>query len=91
VLVAVFADAVCAAISPLNAPTVLDIARTSTSTRACRSRSWPVRCCPRRWCFAGSDCGRRKSSTRDLPQRLGFHIVERWQFSFAQVTKSTRW
>jgi mannosyltransferase len=24
------------------------------------------------------------------PQHLGFHIVERWQFSFAQVTKSTR-
>ena len=25
-----------------------------------------------------------------VPQQLGFHIVERWQFSFAQVTKSTR-
>ncbi|MCW2560757.1 MAG: putative rane protein [Mycobacterium sp.] len=25
-----------------------------------------------------------------VPQRLGFHIVERWQFSFAQVTRSTR-
>lgn len=25
-----------------------------------------------------------------VPQALGFHIVERWQFSFAQVTKSTR-
>ena len=24
-----------------------------------------------------------------VPDRLGFHIVERWQFSFAQVTKST--
>jgi mannosyltransferase len=25
-----------------------------------------------------------------VAQRLGFHIVERWQFSFAQVTRSTR-
>lgn len=25
-----------------------------------------------------------------VPSRFGFHIVERWQFSFAQVTKSTR-
>jgi mannosyltransferase len=25
-----------------------------------------------------------------VPQRLGFHVVERWQFSFAQVTRSTR-
>jgi mannosyltransferase len=25
-----------------------------------------------------------------VPQRLGFHVVERWQFSFAQVVKSTR-
>jgi mannosyltransferase len=25
-----------------------------------------------------------------VPQRFGFHVVERWQFSFAQVTKSTR-
>lgn len=25
-----------------------------------------------------------------VPHRLGFHIVERWQFSFAQVAKSTR-
>jgi mannosyltransferase len=25
-----------------------------------------------------------------VPQRLGFHIVERWQFSFAQVVRSTR-
>jgi mannosyltransferase len=25
-----------------------------------------------------------------VPQRLGFRLVERWQFSFAQVTKSTR-
>ncbi|HTI74774.1 MAG TPA: hypothetical protein VL634_07250 [Mycobacterium sp.] len=25
-----------------------------------------------------------------VPQRMGFHIVERWQFSFAQVVKSTR-
>lgn len=25
-----------------------------------------------------------------VPQEMGFHIVERWQFSFAQVVKSTR-
>lgn len=25
-----------------------------------------------------------------VPSRFGFHVVERWQFSFAQVTKSTR-
>lgn len=25
-----------------------------------------------------------------VPSRFGFHIVERWQFSFAQVTKSTQ-
>ena len=25
-----------------------------------------------------------------VPERLGFHVVERWQFSFAQVAKSTR-
>jgi mannosyltransferase len=26
----------------------------------------------------------------EVPHRMGFHIVERWQFSFAQVVKSTR-
>ncbi|OBK76151.1 glycosyltransferase family 39 protein [Mycobacterium sp. 1274761.0] len=25
-----------------------------------------------------------------VPERMGFHLVERWQFSFAQVTKSAR-
>jgi mannosyltransferase len=25
-----------------------------------------------------------------VPHRLGFHVVERWQFSFAQIVKSTR-
>jgi mannosyltransferase len=25
-----------------------------------------------------------------IPERLGFHVVDRWQFNFAQVTKSTR-
>jgi mannosyltransferase len=25
-----------------------------------------------------------------VPQAMGFHVVERWQFSFAQVVKSTR-
>ena len=31
-----------------------------------------------------------KAPAYQVPQQLGFHIVERWQFSFAQVTKSTR-
>ena len=31
-----------------------------------------------------------KAPAYRVPQQLGFHIVERWQFSFAQVTKSTR-
>ena len=25
-----------------------------------------------------------------VPKGLGFHVVERWQFNYAQVTKSTR-
>jgi mannosyltransferase len=25
-----------------------------------------------------------------VPSRFGFRVIERWQFSFAQVTKSTR-
>ena len=25
-----------------------------------------------------------------VPERMGFHLVERWQFSFAQVARSTR-
>ena len=25
-----------------------------------------------------------------VPSRFGFRVVERWQFSFAQVTKSIR-
>jgi mannosyltransferase len=32
----------------------------------------------------------RKAPAYQFPQRLGFHIVERWQFNFAQITKSTR-
>jgi len=32
----------------------------------------------------------RKAPAYQVPERLGFHIVERWQFNFAQVTKSTR-
>ena len=32
----------------------------------------------------------RKAPAYRVPERLGFHIVERWQFNFAQVTKSTR-
>jgi len=26
----------------------------------------------------------------EVPSRFGFRVVERWQFSFAQVTKSVR-
>ncbi len=32
----------------------------------------------------------RRAPAYQVSQGLGFHIVERWQFSFAQVTKSTR-
>jgi mannosyltransferase len=32
----------------------------------------------------------RQAPAYQVPQGLGFHIVERWQFSFAQVTKSAR-
>jgi len=31
-----------------------------------------------------------KTMAFQVPERLGFRIVERWQFSFAQVVKSTR-
>ncbi|MGI9124098.1 MAG: glycosyltransferase family 39 protein [Mycobacterium sp.] len=31
-----------------------------------------------------------QSMAYQVPSRFGFHVVERWQFSFAQVTKSTR-
>lgn len=36
--------------------------------------------------------GRRlgRAMAYQVPSRFGFHIVERWQFSFAQVTKSVR-
>ncbi len=32
----------------------------------------------------------KRAPAYQVPQRLGFHVVERWQFSFAQVVKSTR-
>jgi mannosyltransferase len=32
----------------------------------------------------------RRAPAYQVPERMGFHIVERWQFNFAQVTKSTR-
>jgi mannosyltransferase len=32
----------------------------------------------------------RSAPAYQVPERLGFHVVERWQFNFAQVTKSTR-
>jgi mannosyltransferase len=32
----------------------------------------------------------RTAPAYQVPERLGFHIVERWQFNFAQITKSTR-
>jgi len=32
----------------------------------------------------------QRAPAYQVPQRLGFHIVERWQFSFAQVVRSTR-
>jgi mannosyltransferase len=40
----------------------------------------------------GLDPGPRlkRAPAYQVPERMGFHIVERWQFSFAQVVKSTR-
>ena len=40
----------------------------------------------------GLDPGPRlkRAPAYQVPHRMGFHIVERWQFSFAQVVKSTR-
>lgn len=32
----------------------------------------------------------QRAMAYQVPSRFGFHVVERWQFSFAQVTKSTR-
>ncbi|PXX04155.1 glycosyltransferase family 39 protein [Mycolicibacterium moriokaense] len=32
----------------------------------------------------------KRAPAYQVPQLLGFHIVERWQFSFAQVVRSTR-
>jgi mannosyltransferase len=32
----------------------------------------------------------KRAPAYQVPQRLGFHIVERWQFNFAQVVRSTR-
>ena len=32
----------------------------------------------------------KRAPAYQVPHRMGFHIVERWQFSFAQVVKSTR-
>jgi mannosyltransferase len=40
----------------------------------------------------GLDPGPRlkRAPAYQVPERMGFHIVERWQFNFAQVVKSTR-
>jgi mannosyltransferase len=40
----------------------------------------------------GLDPGPRleRAPAYQVPQEMGFHVVERWQFSFAQVVKSTR-
>ncbi|CDO06339.1 glycosyltransferase family 39 protein [Mycolicibacterium cosmeticum] len=32
----------------------------------------------------------RRAPAYQVPERMGFHIVERWQFNFAQVVKSMR-
>jgi mannosyltransferase len=32
----------------------------------------------------------KRAPAYQVPQRLGFHVVERWQFNFAQVVRSTR-
>ena len=47
---------------------------------------------PERESGPGLDPGPRlkRAPAYQVPHRMGFHIVERWQFSFAQVVKSTR-
>jgi mannosyltransferase len=47
---------------------------------------------PERQSGPGLDPGARlkRAPAYQVPQNMGFHIVERWQFSFAQVVKSTR-
>ena len=47
---------------------------------------------PDRQSGQGLDPGPRlkRAPAYQVPQHMGFHIVERWQFSFAQVVKSTR-
>lgn len=47
---------------------------------------------PDRQSGPGLDPGARlkRAPAYQVPQHMGFHIVERWQFSFAQVVKSTR-
>jgi mannosyltransferase len=47
---------------------------------------------PDRQTGPGLDPGSRleRAPAYRVPQQLGFQIVERWQFSFAQVVKSTR-
>jgi mannosyltransferase len=32
----------------------------------------------------------RRAPAYQVPERMGFHVVERWQFNFAQIVKSTR-
>ena len=63
--------------------------------RAC-TVLWTVsqrdRTVPDRQSGAGLDPGPRlrRAPAYQVPERMGFHIVERWQFNFAQVVKSTR-
>lgn len=47
---------------------------------------------PDRQSGAGLDPGPRlrAAPAYQVAERLGFHVVERWQFNFAQITKSTR-
>lgn len=47
---------------------------------------------PERQSGPGLDPGARlqRAPAYQVPDHMGFHIVERWQFSFAQVVKSTR-
>ncbi|CRZ13956.1 glycosyltransferase family 39 protein [Mycolicibacterium neworleansense] len=47
---------------------------------------------PARQSGAGLAPGPRldRAPAYQVPERMGFHIVERWQFNFAQVVKSTR-
>lgn len=73
----------------------LGIQGVAEQVRAC-TVLWTVserdRSVPERQSGAALDPGPRlgRAPAYQVPERMGFHIVERWQFNFAQIVKSTR-